>query len=149
MFIPTHSTFEEKRSKAESNNYTPQDECRKLQDELRAERLRAAKLVDDFNEQLNECMRIQKWRIVLALLLILAVIVAWVYVGKYDTIQSKYDAIQSEYDFYHNGAAIVTEDGNYYHRYNCDKVTADSYWIYNTEYAEWLGYEPCKYCWDE
>ena len=110
--------------------------------EAEKEKARADALEVELAKANNEILRVQKWRLATAILFVIASIAALICANKLANIES-------EYDFYHDGAAIVTENGNYYHRYNCDKVTADSYWIYNTEYAEWLGYEPCKYCWDE
>lgn len=50
-------------------------------------------------------------------------------------------------DYLSSNAVFVTETGNKYHRYNCDILGARSYWIYNIELAESMGYEPCSECW--
>ena len=50
-------------------------------------------------------------------------------------------------DYLSSNAVFVTETGNKYHRYYCDFLGARSYWIYNIELAESMGYEPCSECW--
>lgn len=56
--------------------------------------------------------------------------------------------MRSEYNFYHSSAAIVTEYGYRYHRYDCPHLdNVDSIWIYNIEAAKSRGYTPCKDCW--
>lgn len=126
-----------------------ESECERLQKELSDERLRAGDLIRDFNGQLDECVRIQKWRIVLAILLIIATVIAFIYVGKYNDMQEKYNSVQSAYDFYEQCAVIVGDDEKTYHSYGCSELeTDDGFYIFNPKYAEWAGYEPCDVCQD-
>ena len=110
--------------------------------EAEKEKARADALEVELIEANKKIIRVQNWRIAASIVAIIAMIVAMVYINRYGDMDG-------EYNFYHKHASIVTENGNYYHRFDCDKVTADGIYILNTEYAESLGYEPCKYCWDE
>ncbi len=57
-------------------------------------------------------------------------------------------SITAERNFYRYNACIVTESGKKYHTYDCPNLSnMSTYWIFNTEYAEYLGYEPCLNCW--
>lgn len=59
----------------------------------------------------------------------------------------KYEDMEDEYGFYHRNACIVTEYGNRYHTYDCHHwKDSDTFWIYNTEYAQYKGYTPCYTC---
>lgn len=65
-------------------------------------------------------------------------------------LQIKYNRLvdnQDAYNFYHRYACIVTGAGEKYHSYGCHYLeNMSSYWIFNIEYAKYLGYEPCQYC---
>lgn len=64
----------------------------------------------------------------------------------WEAAQSELDEIKPEYDFYHDHACVVTDSGEKYHRYGCGSLNLDLFWIYNIEYARYLGYEPCSHC---
>lgn len=52
-----------------------------------------------------------------------------------------------ELNFYHEHACIVPDDGSlFYHNYDCIGLDLSSFWIYNIEEAEYLGYYPCPRC---
>lgn len=55
------------------------------------------------------------------------------------------DIYKEKADFLDEHIAIILEDGNYYHTYDCDYFTG-SFWAYNTENAENEGYKPCPHC---
>ncbi len=72
---------------------------------------------------------------------------------KLEDISIRYPEVYSEYNFYHDQAVIVGKDIPYYHSYGCSELfdengnwKMDFMWIYNTENAERLGYEPCPKC---
>lgn len=124
------------------------EEASKLADERDYAIQHCPHLMDDM---LDEIAVLRNWRKFLAVLLIIAVLAWMCYFARcfnQEFRMERVEEIESEYDFYHNGAAIVSENGSYYHRYGCEKFTADTYWIHNVEYAKWLGYKKCKYCWD-
>ena len=52
-----------------------------------------------------------------------------------------------ELSFMRNNAAIVLTSGGKYHHYGCQHIRDKSYYIYNTELAEYKGYSPCSDCW--
>lgn len=55
--------------------------------------------------------------------------------------------LSEQCDFYDQNACIVTVSGEKYHRYECYHwQTGNGFWIFNVEYAESLGYEPCLDC---
>lgn len=111
--------------------------------ELAKEKARADALEAELFKANNEILRVQKWRLATAILFFIACIIALVFAHNLMSIDD-------EYNFYHKHAAVVTENGSYYHRYDCEKIaSADGFYILNTRYAESLGYEPCKYCWGE
>lgn len=58
--------------------------------------------------------------------------------------------VYREYEFYHDNACVQDEsDGVYYHRYDCPDVPLDSFFVYNTNYAEYIGLLPCPTCFGE
>lgn len=54
----------------------------------------------------------------------------------------------AELRFFRNGAVIVGEDGQVYHKYGCRYLNDSTYWIFNIEYAEYYEYTPCSHCID-
>lgn len=44
---------------------------------------------------------------------------------------------------------FVLETGEKYHCVDCYMLEGKSYWIYNVEACEGMGYEPCKHCWQD
>ena len=60
-------------------------------------------------------------------------------------------SLENEVEFYENSSAfVVTNDSEYYHTYDCDRWSNQSFYVFNTNYAETvLGYKPCPYCHDE
>lgn len=109
--------------------------------EAEKEKARADALDAELIKANKELIRVQKWRIALIILLTITSIAAILYGNGYLNMER-------EYRFYHEHASIVTQNGNYYHRYGCEKVASDDLYILNTQYAESLGYKQCGYCWD-
>lgn len=62
--------------------------------------------------------------------------------------RTKYFNMKDEYNFYENHACIVSSvAGEKYHRYSCQYVdNFTEFYIFNINYAESLGYEPCSVC---
>lgn len=56
------------------------------------------------------------------------------------------DGIKEEYLFYHQYAVIVSENNSYYHSYHCKTIDDSTFWIYNIEYAKYLGHRACPEC---
>lgn len=56
------------------------------------------------------------------------------------------DSMKEELDFWKNNAVIVTEYGEKYHTFGCQYIEESSFWIYNSEAAKSMGYEPCSVC---
>jgi len=56
------------------------------------------------------------------------------------------DNLKEEYLFYREFAVVVSETNNYYHRHSCDNINFDNFWIYNIEYAKYLGHSACPEC---
>ena len=71
--------------------------------------------------------------IVLSVLLVISLI--------FNVIQAK-----ETKSFYEENAVCVSDINDDYHKYGCWAFDDSEYWIFNTEYAEYLGYEPCPYC---
>lgn len=67
--------------------------------------------------------------------------------NNYNEARNGYNSMISEYNFYHDCACIVTVGGEKYHQYGCSHIGDSSFYIYNIENAEYLGYEPCLDCW--
>lgn len=65
-----------------------------------------------------------------------------------ETINSLLPLMEESF-FFHNSACVVTSSGSgsRYHHYNCYHLGDSSYYIYNVELAESLGYTPCLDCW--
>ena len=55
-------------------------------------------------------------------------------------------ALKLELSFYESHAVVVDEHTSYYHKHGCELLDMSYFWIYNTEKAEALGYDPCPYC---
>lgn len=52
-----------------------------------------------------------------------------------------------EIDFIDEFVVFVEDDGtNWYHKYQCSRFRADSFWAYNIDAALAEGYKPCPYC---
>lgn len=74
--------------------------------------------------------------------------------GKIDSLNGENEELASEkwqmyfeLYFYKCNAAIVPDDGTrLYHTYSCELLDLSSYWIYNVENAEYLGYSACPKC---
>lgn len=49
-------------------------------------------------------------------------------------------------NFFDEHAVFVTRESGQYHHYWCEHVKDREYWIYNIEYAEHRGYQPCPDC---
>lgn len=65
-----------------------------------------------------------------------------------DTIDALLPLVDESF-FFHSGACVVTASGSgsRYHHYGCYHIADSSYYIYNVELAESLGYTPCLDCW--
>ena len=65
-----------------------------------------------------------------------------------DKLHDDIDEIKDEYNFYNESACVVSGvNGKKYHRYTCQYVDDfTEYYIFNVNYAEYLGYEPCSAC---
>lgn len=67
-------------------------------------------------------------------------------------MKSKLSEAEDKLDFFEKNACIVSETGNKYHKYDCPHATefmANGFYIFNVEYAEYYGYEPCKDCYKD
>ena len=65
---------------------------------------------------------------------------------------SQLSSLQNKLNFWNNNAVICTTAGKKYHNYGCGHLEGRSFYIFNTEYAEYLGYTPCLDCmteWDK
>ena len=56
-------------------------------------------------------------------------------------------SISPEYHFYNQYACIIPENDRYYNQYGCKYCDISSFYIYNLENAQGLGYLRCPYCW--
>lgn len=54
-------------------------------------------------------------------------------------------------EFFDESCAFVIDiDPTYYHTYDCDEWTTETFYVFNTNYAEEiLGYKPCPHCHDD
>lgn len=129
-------------------------------------------LIDNDTKKCSSCgkqyFRMPKLR-VNALLAILCVILVGLNIFQY----YKISAIQSDFEYKINArdstiselrsnvakykpraefmdkhiAFVVNKEGNVYHTYDCQYFKeAESFWAYNVNQAENLGYRPCKKC---
>ena len=59
-----------------------------------------------------------------------------------------FETYKSLYEFVDSNVVFVTQAGEKYHRYTCYYFqNSDSgYYVFNVEYAKWLGYQPCLEC---
>lgn len=50
--------------------------------------------------------------------------------------------------FINDNVVFVTEAGGKYHRFDCQyfQERDGGYYVFNVEYAQWLGYQPCLVC---
>lgn len=67
---------------------------------------------------------------------------------KAEKLENEIKENENMVDFFESRAEIVFDDGtDRYHKWGCSKGgQADTFWIFNTEYAEWRGYTECPYC---
>lgn len=62
-------------------------------------------------------------------------------------LEQEWEEAENELDFWDDHAVIVTSsEGEKYHRYSCYHWKGSSFYIYNIELAEYMGYEPCEDC---
>ena len=56
--------------------------------------------------------------------------------------------LSKKVDFFDRSCAFVIDiDPTYYHTYDCDEWTSETFYVFNTNYAEEiLGYKPCPHC---
>ena len=67
--------------------------------------------------------------------------------NKYDELKEKHDGCGDKLDFFDEHAVVIADDGTgIYHRYGCSYLDVSSFWIFNTEYAEYMEYTPCSHC---
>jgi len=66
------------------------------------------------------------------------------YLDKISELEAKSRASKS---FYEEHAVCVSGNNpNIYHKYGCILFDDSEFWIFNIEYADYMGYEPCPYC---
>ena len=63
-----------------------------------------------------------------------------------DGLKNWAKTVKDEYFFYTNNAVIAPENDRYYHSYTCGDINFDSFYIFNSENAEYQGYSPCPNC---
>jgi uncharacterized protein YlaI len=63
-----------------------------------------------------------------------------------DEYSKKYAFAQTELAFWNDNAVICTTEGNKWHHYGCGHIAGRNFYIFNTEYAKYLGYTPCLDC---
>ncbi|MBP3360057.1 MAG: hypothetical protein J6N52_04325 [Clostridia bacterium] len=64
-----------------------------------------------------------------------------------EQLKEKNKGLQYKVDFLDNRIAIVVDNGEKYHTYDCTHVqNCKTFWAYNIEAAEAKGYEPCQKC---
>lgn len=67
--------------------------------------------------------------------------------NKYDELKEKHDGCGDKLDFFDEHAVVIADDGTgIYHRYGCSYLDVSSFWIFNTEYADYMEYTPCSHC---
>lgn len=66
------------------------------------------------------------------------------YSGQTDEREKHADMI----NFVNNYVVFCTDQGEKYHKFDCYHFqnNRDRYYVFNVEYAEYLGYEPCSHC---
>ena len=63
------------------------------------------------------------------------------------SLKNELEICYREINFIDEFVVFVEDDGtNWYHKYQCSRFRADSFWAYNIDYALAEGYEPCPYC---
>lgn len=83
--------------------------------------------------------------IVLSALLLISIIINLIQASDISWYK---DRIGDAASFYDEHAVCVSNINDFYHKYGCSKFDDSEFWIFNVEYAEYLGYEPCPYCCD-
>ena len=64
-----------------------------------------------------------------------------------NTLKHQINTLENEISFYDRHVVFVEDDGTkLYHKYDCSKFVADSFWAYNVEAAEGKGFKPCPRC---
>lgn len=64
-----------------------------------------------------------------------------------DYYKEEISAYEERLDFYDEHVVFVEDDGSsLYHTYDCYRFDKDSFFAFNTEYAEDQGYSPCEKC---
>lgn len=64
-----------------------------------------------------------------------------------DDAQSRVDELQKSLDFYESYVVIRSDDGTgIFHKYGCDYLSTEHFWIYNINAAFSQGYDPCVHC---
>ncbi|MBR5583536.1 MAG: hypothetical protein IKW21_03320 [Lachnospiraceae bacterium] len=66
--------------------------------------------------------------------------------AEWEYTEPEYMIDEEEYSFYENFAVCIDVGEKVYHKYNCIHFDAENYYIFNTEYAEYMGYSPCPSC---
>ena len=90
--------------------------------------------------------------IVVSALLLISIIINIVQASDIAWYKDRIHQIRNEYGdaaaFYDEYAVCVSDINDYYHKYGCSRFDDSEFWIFNLEYAEYQGYEPCPYCCD-
>ena len=86
--------------------------------------------------------------VVLSILLGLSLIFNVIQAVEDDRYTKGMASYDEEMAFYDEHAVCVGSINDNYHKYDCWRFDDSEFWIFNIEYAEYLGYEPCPYCCD-
>ena len=63
------------------------------------------------------------------------------------SLKNELEICYREINFIDEFVVFVEDDGtNWYHKYQCSRFRADSFWAYNIDAALAEGYKPCPYC---
>ena len=67
---------------------------------------------------------------------------------KINELERNISSLEDELWFFCNKAEIVPDNGTEtYHKWDCSRLDlSKGFWIFNTEYAEWMDYRECPYC---
>ena len=67
-------------------------------------------------------------------------------IDDYRAEEDRVNDIKDEYTFYHSRAALVTPEGEKYHRFGCKHISGKSVKVYDTRTALLEGYRACYDC---
>ena len=62
-------------------------------------------------------------------------------------LEGELEVCYMEIDFIDDYVVFIEDDGtNLYHKYQCYRFTANSFYVFNIDYAVGEGYVPCQLC---